>query len=241
MVSVCSHAGIRQEHAWQESCLLLALGPGASSLHAQWSALWDMLSGQRHAVGIQLPAGATAAGAAAAAAAASGSGGAAGGGGGGGAVSLLLVPNIVDPGSKTLFGLIAEPARRIGYKRSLEGRPAHGILRRAGQVAPDAQAAAAAAAGRHTIGWPDLEAADAQTIDSGNAALELGGGRHYASPRRRAVQVSRPTPLPSSRSLPAAGQQGPAFAGPLDGLRVAMVGFAKTHQVSKANWQWEEG
>ena len=211
-------AGIRQDQAWQEASLLLALGPSASPLQAQWAALWEVLSQQRQAVGILLPATA-----AAAAAPPSGSDGEARAG----AASLFLVPNMVDPGSKSLFGLIAVPVRREGHLPSAAGssRPAHGILRHGGRGAPPA---AAAAAGAQSVGWADLDS-DAQPNDNASVALELGGGSHYATPRRRAAQVSRPSRLPSIRGFPA--EEGQTL--PLDGLRVAMVGFAKQHQVGE--------
>jgi hypothetical protein len=218
------HAGIRQDQAWQEASMLLALGPSASPVHAQWAALWEVLSQQRQAVGILLPATA-----AAAAASPSGSDGEAGAG----AASLFLVPNMVDPGSKSLFGLIAVPVRREGHLPSAAGssRPAHGILRHGKHVLPPAAAsglATAAAAVTQSVGWADLDS-DAQPNDNATAALELGGGSHYATPRRRAAQVSRPSRLPSIRGFPAEEGQAP----PLDGLRVAMVGFAKQHQVGE--------
>ena len=212
--------GVRQDQAWQEASLLLALGPSASPLQAQWAALWEILSQQRQAVGILLPATA----AAAAATATSGTGGEAGAG----APSLFLVPNMVDPASKSLFGLIAVPVRRAGHLPSAasSSRPARGILRGAAPAAAAGGLAVDAAPGGQSVGWADLDSG-AQPNDNASVALELEVGSHYATPRRRAAQVARPSRLPSIRGFQA--EEGLAL--PLHGLRVAMVGFAKQHQV----------
>lgn len=207
--------------------MLLVLGQAPPSqqeaMAQQWMALWEMLRRDRQAIHIPIPA------------VAAGGGGREGDGGAATqeGLELFLVPNLLDPASMTLFGLLAVPIPLERPDAAAARAPGRGILHRtsaAALVPTTAASGPAAAAGqdarRLPLAWADAGQDDKPGAESA-AALELGLGAHYATPRRRAVQVSRPARLPSIRTF----VDDTGAPKPLEGLRVALVGFTKHHEV----------
>lgn len=248
---------------------------GHPAADARWRALWEMLAVNRQAVGLEVPrTDAPAAGACPGASVplgkSSGSdGGTEGDGGGSSSSSLLLalVPNIFDPANMTMLGLLAAPLQREPRMPATAGHAAatRSILRRSGASVQQAEGAAAVAAAEPAVAAEvasldavvaEGEAADRLRrplvwADSGSndkQALELDIGSHYASPGRRAALAARPCRLPTIRSfeeVQAGSSSGGNSPKPLEGLRVALVGFGKQYEVCAARGctagGWGEG
>ena len=195
--------------------MLVALGqspPAVQSATAdRWISVWDILSRGRQAVGITIPQPPHAA--------ADDSHG----------LFLALVPNLLDAPSMTLFGLLATPIRSLKRPPAAALRPKRGILRRAAEAAEEQNPGGLArrVVERQPVAWADGGHDDAPDGQAA-AALELGLGAHYGAQWRQAAQV----PMPAQRAtVPAV--PGDSVSKPLEALRVAVLGFAKHHEVRR--------
>jgi hypothetical protein len=145
-------------------------------------------------------------------------------------VWLHLVPNLMDPQSWTLFGVLAVP-RALQAPATAGRTPASSLLARPAAAASgeegEAGGGAPRRAARPPLAWAD-EAGEG--VAAGAASLELAAGAHYAAPGPRALLASRSPAPPRIRSF-AAGGGAEEEDRPLLHLRVALLGVSKRSQV----------
>ncbi|KAL4857588.1 PHD and RING finger domain-containing protein 1 [Chlorella vulgaris] len=212
--------GISQQRTYQVACLLLALDAQSAAAAPQWASLWEWLSRWRQAVAIEVPLGSSPKAA----------GGSAAAGTSAEELWFYLVPNMLDPDSRSLFGLLANPIRSLDTARPLAAaQPLRSSMKLKRRSLAGGEAARAPSLNRLPVAWADGGLED-KPVAARGAALELPLGPHYAPPSQHVTRPQRSTRLPSIRSFsqPGAAEEGAAKS--LEGLRVALVGFEKQAQ-----------